>query len=118
MKILILDDYQKRHDIFTRKYIGHILTHVFTAQEAINALKTTKFDLIQLDHDLEGFYEYNFSHENSGSTVAEFIRLHLDPKYYPTQIIIHSWNTEGADFMLKAIKEVNIPVEYIPFKYE
>ncbi len=117
MKILILDDFQERHDKFKQQYIGCDLTHVYTATECMTALSKTKYDIVQLDHDLEGYFVKDFyAEENTGTKVSEFIRDSLDKDMYPHRIIIHSWNPDGARRMQNNIREVGISVVYIPFR--
>src|SRR5689334_19670090 len=52
MKILFLDDMEERHRLFKIRNIGRDVTHVYNAKEAIEALNSTKFDVVSLDHDL------------------------------------------------------------------
>ena len=116
MKILFLDDFQDRHDIFREQYSkDHRITHVYTAEEAIEALKVDKFDLLHLDHDLEGIYEYDFQMKNCGSAVAEWIKANLSSDKYPRQVVIHSWNVQGAENMKSLITPLGIPVELLRF---
>jgi hypothetical protein len=96
-------------------YIGCELTHVYNADDACKALAQEKFDVAQLDHDLEGVYEYNPNHPNTGQVVAEFI-VDLPPSQHPKKIIIHSWNYVGATSMRAALSMSGITSEYIPFK--
>ncbi len=52
MKIFILDDQPERHEGFRDILPAHQLTHVWTFDDAVEALSNTKFDMACLDHDL------------------------------------------------------------------
>lgn len=110
---LFMDDDEDRHDLF-RKFTADISDlkrfHSYTVLHTIHFLKAIKFDCVFLDHDLElaGF-------EECGIDVAEYIRLHLDPAKYPTRVVIHSTNEEGAENMRQKISEVVSNVDVIPF---
>lgn len=103
-RILFLDDDENRHKRFAQETTGCYVDHVHTVRECIEALeKNAPYDLVCLDHDLADPQE-------TGSDVAEFIRLHLQRTHYPRNIIIHSWNPAGAKRMESMIKETGIPV--------
>ena len=53
VRILVLDDDQKRHEAFKFHLFRHDVTHVYTCDEAIKAIEQEKWDIIFLDHDLE-----------------------------------------------------------------
>jgi CheY-like chemotaxis protein len=95
MKILILDDDKGRHTLFNRNFIGHTITNVETAADAISALRITLYDAVFLDHDLGGhtFVESN-GPEETGYTVAKWMVENPDRK--PKIIYIHSFNPTGA----------------------
>lgn len=108
MKILILDDDMNRHIIFNRKLIGHLVTNVTTAKEAIYKLQTESFDIVFLDHDLGGEIFVSSSHENTGYSVAKWLSELKDRQ--PERIIIHSLNPVGASNM----KSILTNAEVIP----
>ena len=112
---LFLDDSQERHDKFDAicKDLDVEVIHVFTAMEAIRALKMFRiFDCAFLDHDLE-----DTDLEDTGFVVAGFIALHCNPAYVPKNVVIHSWNPEGADAMKKVLTNFSsINVTVVPFK--
>jgi len=100
MKILFLDDMQTRHDSFSRKYVGHNITFVKTAKDAINILKRDlNWDLICLDHDLGNRIFVNSNDENTGYQVAKY----LEDKNLTCKIIIHSCNPIGAKNMQRCL---------------
>jgi len=75
MNILLLDDNSHRITFFQNALKQHKLTVCRHARTAIRALKATSFDIIFLDHDLEG-EPSDPDDENCGSEVARFIADH------------------------------------------
>ena len=115
MKILVLDDSEKRLNIFKKNIeekleLLNSTDYVKTAQEAIECLKKNlDYDYIFLDHDLEGRIFVPSSYHNTGYTVAKFISENDDIKI--NQIITHSMNPQGA----QNIKTILPRAEIIPF---
>ena len=105
MKILILEDNQKRIEFFKKKFFNDDVFYVEHAIEAIELLKNNKFDLICLDHDLGG-KEMEWDKEDCGMVVAEY--LHNNP--VNSRIVIHSFNGPRA----LSMKNILINSEYIP----
>lgn len=116
MRILFLDDDFNRFKAFRQLVIGTDYKHVSTAKQCMLALMNDEpYDVVQLDHDLGG-KTFQQEKENSGTEVADFIQ-HVLPKHkYPRQIIIHSWNPQGASRMMQYIAKTKIPCTYYPFK--
>ncbi len=109
MKILILDDDQNRHDGFALRFPDHELTHCLRYAEGLDAL-TSKgpFDAAYLDHDLgdcvndADYYEAGGMYCGgktyfTGLDFAYFLRDH--PSLCPRDVVIHSWNPDGAKNM-------------------
>ncbi len=113
MKILFLDDLEKRHRIFRRLNPGHRIFNVYTSSEAIKVLKDqSPLDEVHLDHDLGGVYLP--SDMDSGFGVARFIsRMSADMR--PGRVTIHSWNETGAENMLRVLREAGLNAVYRPF---
>lgn len=114
-RVLVLDDDDARHTVFSQILSGCEVLHVHTAWEACRALQqSAPFDLACLDHDLGMFgpgLEEGFDADaGTGTDVAEFIANHLDPTKYPKRIIIHSWNPAGVRRMRQALWPTRIPV--------
>ena len=110
MRILILDDDSSRHIIFAKRFAGHELTHTFDAWEALELMKTTKFDLVQLDHDLGQFEYVPYKVEVTGTEVANGMAQGLLPENRPDMVVIHSWNPAGARRMLDILREAEFNV--------
>lgn len=117
LKILFLDDMEARHQAFRDYAENHIVTHVYTAEEAIKALERETFDAAALDHDLaEEHYQqigtYVESGRNrSGRAVARWIAEHGTPKL----ALVHSFNPDGSREMAHALHVAGIRVVRAPF---
>lgn len=126
MKILFLDDSPERHNKFFKDFPKEDITGVFTAQEAIDALTHTKFNLVCLDHDLGEFNRNGQEltleealeqkdRDGSGMDVANFIAHHMDPMLWPDSVLIHSHNPDGAKAMKKVLEVMQIKVRCVAF---
>jgi len=128
MRILFLDDMLDRHQAFRRNRIGHDITHVETAPEAIAVLKRSEpFDIVQLDHDLaeehylkasEGLSEERREGEaeylcGTGMDVVDFICT-MPKEKRPKLVIIHSWNLRWKE-MYYRLYDAGVPVKYLRF---
>lgn len=111
LKIMVLEDMSSRIQFFKSKLHRHDVYYFDNADDAINALRFLSdepWDIIFLDHDLEGRIFVSSSYHNTGYTVAKFISendIKID------QIITHSMNPQGA----KNIKMILPKAEIIPF---
>lgn len=98
MNLLILDDDKIRHVFFKKNFSEHVITSVYTTEDAIQALQSETFDAVFLDHDLGGHMSVDsFGQETTGYTVAKWLSENPDRK--PLNIIIHSFNNVGAKNM-------------------
>jgi CheY-like chemotaxis protein len=124
VRILILDDNPERHKVFAGVLKREVLVHVFVA-----ALQSQEpFDLVYLDHDLgdfaaadtyddygDGMYSGGSKREYTGADVAWFIARKLDQSKWPTRIIIHSWNPDGARRMRDTLQDAGLSCVCQPF---
>lgn len=97
-KILILEDDMNRMKQFKVKFRGHSIYHFDNANEAIEELKRTKFDLICLDHDLGG-KQMEWDEDNNGMMVAEYLKE--NPQECKT--VVHSFNNIRGPLMADII---------------
>jgi CheY-like chemotaxis protein len=108
-KVLILEDSEARRRIFREK-LGSVCDLFFfdRVEEAKRALiEEGPFDLIFLDHDLDGRVFVSSNEANTGYQLAKFIaRERVKPR-----IIIHSMNFAGAARMRELLPEA----EHIEF---
>ena len=112
MKILFLDDDNRRHEYFEYAMLSnskeHEIVHVHSAKAAIDALiNNERFDLVHLDHDLGNGVG------NNGYEVAVFIST-MSGSTVPHKIVIHSSNPVGAERMLSRLED-STEVQIIPF---
>ncbi len=111
MHILFLDDDEYRHTavkLDTRRIAHAQLVAVRTVDEAIGYIDAMKFDLILLDHDLDG-QVYVASGPGTGYEVAEYIPGSINAD---TRVIVHTMNEAGARAMLQAIGPT---ASWVPF---
>jgi hypothetical protein len=105
MRILFLDDDERRHEEFRKHAAGHYVLHVYTAAAAIKSLTLEpRFDVASLDHDLELLhYGKDADGYGTGMEVAEFIRI-MPRDLRPGLVVIHSWNPGGSQRMARALR--------------
>lgn len=123
VKILILDDEDKRHAAYNLTYAEHKIENSYNYIAFLDALyKDSPWDLIHLDHDL-GDHMNGDTYEDGWGVVREFNGVHaaskiceLEDKSLPKAVIIHSLNPVGSQVMLNMIKQRGISVEWQPFK--
>lgn len=110
LKIMVLEDMPSRIQFFKNKLHKHDVYFFDNADDAMNGLLylNDKWDIVFLDHDLEGRIFVPSSYHNTGYTVAKFI-FENDIKI--NQIITHSMNPQGA----QNIKSILPRAEIIPF---
>lgn len=115
MKILFLDDDEERHRIFKGMSIGHSVDHVRTVEEAILQLNHKAYDFICLDHDLSGLTFVNSEDPaGTGYTVAcHMASMKHMPR--PIQVVVHSFNPEGAHRMALKLEEAGFKIVQAPF---
>ncbi len=123
MNVFILEDEIDHHP---RREIlevlkGHTITCARNVEEAKH-LYTHPYDLLLLDHDMQGFYE-DSSHPNTG---FQFTIWLVEQKLPPVSTIIHSQNSKGRWNMLRhlhengwnELKEMHFGPDYIKFLKE
>jgi len=119
MKILVLEDDVERIRQFRNSFeflkgIMDIerIDYCDTAQNCIEMLKTTKYGLIFLDHDLGGEVFVNTDNTNTGSEVARWIEQ--NPLESGQQVILHTANPTGAQYMKNLIADsIHVPFVWV-----
>lgn len=116
MRVLIVDDEQARHDAFKRRYTGCELVHARNYAEARDAMAGERFDVMQLDHDLQDYRLVDgVMCERTGQDVAKLVAS-LPPAKHPGTVILHSWNPEGARAMGRILNDAGLRrVSRVPF---
>ena len=121
MKILVLDDDPDRHHTFKQILSGHQVTHVTSVDKCVAALKDHRFDLVFLDHDLADFSNENYVvgmygyQELTGTDVARFMANDLPIAQRPHEVIVHSWNPDGAKRMVSTLQDAGFNVRFLRF---
>ena len=119
MRILILDDEHVRHDDLAMLYAGHEVVHTSTYSHFVRELESSSpWDLIHLDHDLgpgdsylDGWGNMQFfMGQHAASRVCE---LHDD--CLPLEVIVHSVNPLGANYMVSDLKSRKVDVTWRPY---
>ena len=112
MIVFILEDNKDRIRFFNEKLALHDLFITDNVEIFIEKLKTTKPDFLFLDHDLDGKCFVNSNEPNTGSALARYI-YNSDAIY--DNIVIHSMNTYGAEYMASLLKGKTKHLIVMPF---
>ncbi|MEP7038217.1 MAG: cyclic-phosphate processing receiver domain-containing protein [Acidobacteriota bacterium] len=117
ISIFLLDDDQRRHRWFIKRFEGDELDIAETVEEAKELLSKYAYDAIFLDHDLlPHHYESNDHNDfgNTGYAVAEWLNENKELNRAAT-VIVHTRNADGAVKMVEKLRESGRQVEYVPF---
>ena len=113
MKILILEDNLLRIEKFKELFKNQELRIVQNVEDAITFCLSEEFQIMWLDHDLEGKIWEDSNKENTG---YQFIKWLVDnEKQRNSLIYIHSMNPIGASKMLNYLKDNGYDGIWIPF---
>jgi len=115
--VFLLDDDERRHRWFERRFDGDDLTIAETVEEAKLSLEETTFDAIFLDHDLLPHHYESNDHDDyarTGYAIAEWLQERPDLQKAAT-IIVHTRNADAAIPMVQKLRESGRNVEYCAF---
>lgn len=113
MNIFVLDDDMTRIKTYQQMFIGHTMEYAMNSDDAIKMINEKKYDIIFLDHDLGGRQMVSSTLYDSGFRVAVAI---LDSLNKETNVIVHSYNSVGAQNMCNVLKDRKKgSVQYRPF---
>ena len=121
-RMLFLDDRTKRIEAALKQYAGkYELTIVTNTKECLRYLCRREFDIVSLDHDLNGDDFQNPDDVTSGMEVVRYIAR--CGGFPPTQLIvpevwIHSSNLFAANLMITELFKVGIPAYFRRFQYD
>lgn len=120
MKVLFLDDRQKRIAVAEERHKDDDLTVVRTAEETISELsKEQRWDLVCLDHDLNGESFVNSKRSDCGMEVVRWMTKYDGPlNRIAKKVIIHSSNLGAAMTMYSALNARGYYTFYERFSYE
>lgn len=122
MRIFILDDEVNMYPREQLKHVlkGHDLTIATSKDEGVALYPTNApYDLLLLDHDMEGNYEYRAEYPNTGMQWAKWLLegyyvLMGKPKVRPS-VVLHSHNPVGRKNMKALFEDHNWHVVEYPF---
>jgi CheY-like chemotaxis protein len=119
ISVLLLDDDERRHRWFKRRFEGDELDIAESVAEAKELLAKNTYDAIFLDHDLlPHHYESNDHGDiaNTGYAIAEFLNERANLQRAAT-IIVHTRNADAAIPMVQKLRETGRNVEYCAFPF-
>ena len=115
--VMVLDDDERRHRWFRKRFAGDHLDIAATVEEAKVILSDASYDAIFLDHDLLPHHYESNDHDDFSSTgyaIAEFLNERADLQRAAT-IIVHTRNADAAIPMVQKLRETGRNVEYCAF---
>jgi response regulator RpfG family c-di-GMP phosphodiesterase len=115
--VFLLDDDERRHRWFERRFEGDDLAIAETVEDAKEILAEETFDAIFLDHDLLPHHYETNDHDDYGRTgdaIAEWLHEHQELQKGAT-IIVHTRNADAAIPMVEKLRESGRNVEYCAF---
>lgn len=117
ISVFLLDDDERRHRWFERRFEGDVVTITETVAQAKKVLEAETFDAIFLDHDLLPRHYVSNDHDdyhNTGYAIAEWLNEREDLQRAAT-IIVHTRNADAAIPMVMKLRESGRNVEYCAF---
>jgi len=120
--ILFLDDRSKRIEAAMKKYSvekGYVLTIVPNVKECLRAMSSNDYDIISLDHDLNGCDFEDPDSSNAGMEVVRYIEKTGWPEMKPRPTFwIHSSNVFAAHLMVTRLRAIKHIAMFKRFVYE
>ncbi len=118
INVFLLDDDNRRHRWFQKRFKGDELDIAETVEEAKEFLGGGgSYDAIFLDHDLLPEHYKSNDHDdfaNTGRAVADWLNENKDIQRAAT-IIVHTRNADAAIGMVETLRESGRTVEYCAF---
>jgi CheY-like chemotaxis protein len=114
---MLLDDDERRHRWFRKRFVGDDLDVAINVEEAKDLLAESTYDAIFLDHDLLPHHYESNDHTDFASTgyaIAEWLNERPDLQRAAT-IIVHTRNADAAIPMVTKLRESGRNVEYCAF---
>jgi len=122
LRILFLDDRTKRIHVAIERFQDHDLTIVTNVKECLRHLSNNDYDLVSLDHDLNGI---DFEDPDSSNVGMEVVR-YLEKTGWPEaegfdkkrpRFIVHSSNIFAAHLMVIRLKKIGFNAYWKRFEY-
>ena len=117
IEIFVLDDDERRHRWFRKRFKGDNIEIVETVEDAKRVLCEQSFDAIFLDHDLLPHHYESNDHgdfDRTGYAVAEWLAENVELHKAAT-LIVHTRNADGGLHMVEKLRESGRSAEYVPF---
>jgi len=117
ISVFLLDDDQRRHRWFRKRFEGDTVEVAETVEEAKSLLAENSFDAIFLDHDLLPHHYVSNDHgdeKRTGMAIAEWLNERAELQRAAT-IIVHTRNADAAIPMVMKLRESGRNVEYCAF---
>ena len=121
LNVFILEDEIDRYPRIQLKQVlegKHELTIARSCDDAAEKYPTgMPYDLLLLDHDMEGDYEYRPEYPNTGYQFLKWLTFNHCPELggtYP-QVILHSHNPVGRKRMRDLLEQHGFDVSESPF---
>ncbi|MEO6656297.1 MAG: cyclic-phosphate processing receiver domain-containing protein [Pyrinomonadaceae bacterium] len=117
ISVMLLDDDERRHRWFEKRFAGDDLFIAATVEEAKELLTEKNYDAIFLDHDLLPHHYESNDHDDfaqTGYAVAEWLNKRTDLQKAAT-IIVHTRNSDAAIPMVEKLRESGRNVVYCAF---
>ncbi len=117
IEIFVLDDDERRHRWFRKRFKGDIIEIAENPDEAKELLQIGKYDAIFLDHDLLPHHYKSNEHDDFHNTGYEIAKWLAETKEIQpaAMIIVHTRNADGGLRMVEKLREAKRQVEYVPF---
>lgn len=120
-RMLFLDDRTKRIEAARKKYVQQYdVTYVHNAKECLRYLCRQEFDIVSLDHDLDGDDFQNPDDVTSGMEVVRYIVKcggFPSSQIVKPEVWIHSSNLFAANLMINELMKVGIFAYFRRFEY-
>jgi len=117
ISVFLLDDDDRRHRWFERRFDGDDLAIADNVEDAKQILEEESFDAIFLDHDLLPHHYESNDHDDfarTGYAIAQWLNDRPDLQKAAT-IIVHTRNADAAIPMVQKLRESGRNVEYCAF---
>jgi len=119
LKMLFVDDRSKRiHAALNQYGEKYDVTIAPSVKEALRAISQTDFDVISLDHDLNGDDYQDSDDRTSGMEIIRFITEYGWPKAKVPSFIIHTSNAFAGQQMYNKLRHMGLTANTIPFSYD
>lgn len=116
IRVFLLDDDERRHEWFTKRFAHDDLDIAKDVPGATALLSEKAYDAIFLDHDLlpEHYNSDILDDERTGYAVAAWLAARHDLQPAST-IVVHTRNADGAMRMVEELRRAGRRADYVPF---